>query len=175
MNNNLTLPSLTPDPLNFQANYPTYEGEMKMPTIQMTEEEFDLNLLNQNLAARNAIQLKCPPSVKISDFYGDEEEWDKTVNECISAAYTNKGDLIELLFQFSEAGEYDSCKCKPDYYWVAEIVSGSSWTEEIHKHYYEHYYEKSLKFDPILEIYEMPMDHLSETINKCYNHFYPLY
>lgn len=166
MNNNFTLSSITPDPFKFESTYPTYEGkEMNMPTKQMTEEEFDLNLLNQNLAARFAIQQKCPPTIKIIDFDVDSNKWEETCETCHKAAVTSKGDLIELMFELKECGEYSN-GIYPDYYWIAELVSSKEWTDDIHKHYFENYHN--------YDLYDLEPNEFGSNVHACYTEFYPI-
>lgn len=157
--NNFTLQSITPDPVNFESTYSTYEGDMNMLTIHLSEsEKFDHALAFKNLAARSAIQLKCLPSIIVTDLFGDE---DKRLIECFNDTEANKGNLIELLFHFQQAGTYDDIKCHPDYYWIAEIVASDLWSDEVNQRFWNKHWDGDV-------------DKFKDHVHKCYSEFYPL-
>lgn len=127
----------------------------------LTDAQFDLDLVNANLLSMNKIKSLAPAAFKINRDGSDDEIF-KSVNACLEGANENKGCLIELLFHFEQAGEYDSIKCHPDVYWIAEIVAGNSWTDEVNATYWNEHWDGNF-------------DNLGHTINHCYNEFYPLH
>lgn len=120
------------------------------------DQQFELALQVTNIASRHSIQSAVPSAIKIT---GDYTQTFQSVMACVEGGAANKGNLIELLFHFQQAGDY--CRCDPDDYWIAEIVSSDSWSQQVNERYWSHYWDGDF-------------DSLGSTINACYNEFFPL-
>lgn len=134
-----------------------------MPTETILSEEkfalrFQLALQSINIASRNDIRAATPSTIRIID--ADKYSF-QSVMDCLEGAATSKGNLIELLFHFHEAGDHHNCNSDPDYYWIAEIVSSESWSQEVNERYWSHYWDGNF-------------DNLGRTVSDCYNEFFPV-
>jgi len=99
---------------------------------------------------RQEIQSICPPVVKIDQ---DDIKWFDSMCECLKSAKINKGDLIELLFEFEQEGNLESP-------WIAEIVASDEWIDSVHNR--------------LWETWDGDFDTMGTLINRAFNELYPL-